>query len=246
MFALAGGAHGVAYPAKSLYFHLGSPLLYDVTEGGNGECDDIYSSGCSGSLSSSFDCGEGALICNAAPGYDGPTGVGTPNGIAAFQPPAGEAGGSEGSSAGPSTTSAGGSAGAGAGGSANTSQTGAASPSKAAGPSTATGKATIKLSAFALTPSALLSLRSLRPKASELGFAFTLSAPARVRATLAKLVRVHGHNRWVSVPGALTFAAAKGRNHHHLTSRDSLAPGRYRLTLTPQNGSARSIVFQVG
>ena len=32
------------------------------------------------------DCGTGVLICNAAAGYDGPTGVGTPNGIAAFQP----------------------------------------------------------------------------------------------------------------------------------------------------------------
>lgn len=31
------------------------------------------------------DCGESVLICNAAPGYDGPSGVGTPNGIAAFQ-----------------------------------------------------------------------------------------------------------------------------------------------------------------
>ncbi len=28
----------------------------------------------------------GALICNAATGYDGPTGVGTPNGIGAFKP----------------------------------------------------------------------------------------------------------------------------------------------------------------
>ncbi len=43
---------------------------------------------CSGSMSplSAFDCGQGTLICNAAPGYDGPTGVGTPNGIAAFEP----------------------------------------------------------------------------------------------------------------------------------------------------------------
>ena len=78
-----------------------------------------------------------------------------------------------------------------------------------------------------------------------MGFAFTLNLAARVRATLAKLVRVRGHNRWKLVPGALTFAAAKGRNHRHLTKRDALTPGRYRLTLTPQHGSARSITFQI-
>ena len=33
MFALAGGSHGVEYPAQTLYSHLGSPSLYDVTEG---------------------------------------------------------------------------------------------------------------------------------------------------------------------------------------------------------------------
>jgi hypothetical protein len=95
MFALAGGANGVAYPAQTLYSHLETAALHDVTKGGNGKCDDLYTS-CSGSmnpLSSSyaFDCGEGTLICNAALGcgdeyYDGPTGVGTPNGIAAFEP----------------------------------------------------------------------------------------------------------------------------------------------------------------
>ena len=76
-------------------------------------------------------------------------------------------------------------------------------------------------------------------------FAFTLSAAVRVRATLAKLVRVHRHNRWIGVPGALTFKAAKGRNQQHLTSSDGLAPGRYRLTLAPQGGAARTLTFQV-
>jgi Subtilase family len=88
MFALAGGSHGVEYPAKTLYSHLGSASLYDVTEGGNGKCDDDYSSGCTGSMHplSVSDCGQGVLICNAAPGYDGPSGVGAPNGIEAFKP----------------------------------------------------------------------------------------------------------------------------------------------------------------
>ena len=76
-------------------------------------------------------------------------------------------------------------------------------------------------------------------------FAFTLSAAARVHAALARLVRVHGHNRWVSVPVALTFSAVKGRNQQHLTNSDGLASGRYRLTLVPQGGAARTLTFQV-
>ncbi|HVR06168.1 MAG TPA: S8 family serine peptidase [Solirubrobacteraceae bacterium] len=89
MFALAGGSHGVAYPAQTLYSHLGSGLLHDIAEGGNGQCEGFYEDGCSGSLVplSPEDCGRGALICNASTGYDGPSGVGTPDGAAAFAPP---------------------------------------------------------------------------------------------------------------------------------------------------------------
>jgi hypothetical protein len=88
MFALAGGSHGVAYPAQTLYSHLGSALLHDITEGGNGECEGFYGDGCSGSMVplSAEDCGSGVLICNASAGYDGPSGVGTPDGVGAFAP----------------------------------------------------------------------------------------------------------------------------------------------------------------
>jgi hypothetical protein len=89
MFALAGGADGVAYPAQILYSHLGSPLLHDVHSGGDGECQGEYFT-CSGSLNPlsprfPLDCGAGSWICNATTGYDGPTGVGTPNGLGAFR-----------------------------------------------------------------------------------------------------------------------------------------------------------------
>jgi len=88
MFALAGGAHGVPYPARTLYSHLGSAALHDISEGSTGKCRGEYSTGCTGSMSplSLTDCGQGTLICNTAVGYDGPTGVGTPNGIDAFKP----------------------------------------------------------------------------------------------------------------------------------------------------------------
>ncbi len=89
MFALAGGSHGVAYPAQTLYSHFGSGLLHDIAEGGNGDCEGFYDDGCSGSMVplSLEDCGSGALICNASAGYDGPSGVGTPDGVGAFAPP---------------------------------------------------------------------------------------------------------------------------------------------------------------
>ena len=67
-FALAGGAHGVSYPAETLYRNRGSRGLHDIVGGSNGRC-------------------AAKLICRAAGGYDGPTGVGTPNGISAFEPP---------------------------------------------------------------------------------------------------------------------------------------------------------------
>jgi hypothetical protein len=71
MFALAGGSHGVEFPAQTVYANRGSSGLHDIVSGSNlpeGEC-------------------EGKAICSAGSGYDGPTGVGSPNGIEALQRP---------------------------------------------------------------------------------------------------------------------------------------------------------------
>lgn len=68
-FGLAGGAHGVQYPAQTLYANIGDASdLYDVTSGSNGSCS-------------------GATACKARSGYDGPTGVGSPVGLGAFFSP---------------------------------------------------------------------------------------------------------------------------------------------------------------
>ena len=73
-WGLAGGSHGVAVPAATLYSHLGDAGdLYDVVSGSNGSCG-------------------AATSCQAAAGYDGPTGVGSPIGLGAFS----EAGSPEG------------------------------------------------------------------------------------------------------------------------------------------------------
>jgi hypothetical protein len=69
-FGLAGGSHGVAYPAATLYEHAGEAgALYDVVAGSNGSC------------------APADTACRAAVGYDGPTGVGSPIGLSAFSIP---------------------------------------------------------------------------------------------------------------------------------------------------------------
>ena len=91
-FALAGGASKVEYPAKTLYENEAkSPgSLHDVTTGSNGECTKPFTetglSGCTTAEESKSCASKG--ICLAGAGYDGPTGVGTPDGITAFKPPA--------------------------------------------------------------------------------------------------------------------------------------------------------------
>src|SRR5581483_11261035 len=65
-FALAGGSHGVSYPAATLYGHAGeTSAFYDVLSGENGKCG-------------------AATICKAAAGFDGPDGIGSPLGLSAF------------------------------------------------------------------------------------------------------------------------------------------------------------------
>jgi PKD repeat protein len=87
LYALAGGSNGVSYPALTLYGHLGdSSALYDVTEGGNGICDD-EGSACEANRIFGFDVDcEGTTACNAAPGFDGPSGVGAPSSLGLFEP----------------------------------------------------------------------------------------------------------------------------------------------------------------
>ena len=63
MFALAGRPAPGTYPSSYPYSHTAN--LFDVTSGSNGTCSPAY-------------------LCTGEVGYDGPTGLGTPNGTAAF------------------------------------------------------------------------------------------------------------------------------------------------------------------
>ncbi len=120
-FGLIGGAHGIPNPAVSLYSHSRS-TPYDVTVGGNGWCDGQGAPQCGdfnlsgyGVLDCDYTAGgvvaTGTGACDAAPGFDGPTGVGTPNGMTLFTNPSlsisaisGPATATHGTSGGPWTT----------------------------------------------------------------------------------------------------------------------------------------------
>jgi len=70
VYALAGkppmGSQPAAYPYTGVS-GITSRVINDIVGGSNGSCPSYY-------------------LCNASPGYDGPTGLGTPNGLAAFSP----------------------------------------------------------------------------------------------------------------------------------------------------------------
>jgi hypothetical protein len=64
-YALGGYPAAGSYPASSTYAFAHSSALFDVTSGSDGSCSPAY-------------------LCTAGPGYDGPTGLGTPDGVSAF------------------------------------------------------------------------------------------------------------------------------------------------------------------
>jgi|HubBroStandDraft_2_1064218.scaffolds.fasta_scaffold40774_1 hypothetical protein len=247
-YALAGGAHGVKYPARTLYENASkSPgSLHDVTEGSNGECKLPFTdegggvSPCIASEEAQTSC-EAQLKCLAATGYDGPTGVGTPDGIAAFEPPAG-ATAEEGSSSAPAPAPVSPSSASSAG----SSRTGSSATPLATGTAPAASARPVQLSGLALTLKAVIAMNRSHPKIAALTFTFTLNLAARVHASLEERVGRHGRLRWKTLGHSLTIAAPSGRNSQHLGGAGVLSPGAYRLTLAPVGGMTRSIVFKIG
>jgi hypothetical protein len=306
MFALVGGAHKVPYPAQTLYENLAvsNASFHDVVSGSNGACGKPFNTATGISecdLAEEDASCSASLICRAGPGYDGPSGVGSPDGIAAFRPGGGQedkqqaeekraeekraeekraeekrqaeeetreqekeaeekrdAGsgggdlesGSGGTGSGSGSSSGqpgagGGTAGGASGTSTSGTSAGGGSGTSATPTSSAANEPIPVLSELSLTRTAIAALSHARPKALQLAFAFTLSAPARVRVTVAKQVRVRGRTRWQTLPDTIAIAAAKGRDGGRLSGHGALAPGRYRLTLTPARGIARTLTFQV-
>jgi Subtilase family len=236
VFALAGGANAVSYPAQTLYRTLAHApgKLHDVTVGSNGACGASFNektglSNCSSAEEAAASCSS-QLACLAAPGYDGPSGVGTPNGLLGFVPGQEEPPATPAASP-PPTTSV-------------TPAPLAVSPSLPPAP---VSIPTVQLTGLGLTASAAKALvrAHRRPPASKIAFAFTLNIATSLRVTLARRVRSHGVLRWVTLGRAATLAAVAGRNSKRLSGAAPLSPGRYRLTVLPSGGPARAIAFQV-
>jgi Subtilase family len=244
-FALAGGAHGVEYPARTLYENLVSDpgALRDVVAGSNGECRGPVKK-VTGEASCSAEeeaqtCA-GHAICLAGSGYDGPTGVGTPASVNAFLPLSehaseGAASPSQGSASPQSAT--------------GTSAPGTSAPrtvAPAGAPAVSDPGPVPLISALKLTRNALAALARRHAPLYKLAFAFKLSAAARVRVTLVERVRVHGHVRWKAISAAArSFLAPSGVQTHSLSGRAKLAPGSYRLTLRPARGAAKTLAFRM-
>ena len=227
VFALAGGANGVEYPARTLYEseRLTPGGLHDVTVGSNGECTSGFNaktglSYCEPSTEAAASC-RSKGSCLAGTGFDGPSGVGTPHGIAAFEPgedanveetapeeipeettpeepptekPEERARSKEGTTVYPPVAPS--------------------SPSPA--PVVTKASVTPFVSALGLTTKAVIALDARRPPASKVSFFYMLTAPARVSFTLARQVQVHHHPHWKSVGPSAGAAAAAGRNGGHL------------------------------
>jgi hypothetical protein len=100
------------------------------------------------------------------------------------------------------------------------------------------------LSRLRLTARATSGLKRSKPSISTVAFSFTLSAPAKVRVTLVKQVSSHGHKRWTTLPNSLMVSVGRGLVSRSLTGRNSLSPGRYRLTAKPLTGRSRSIYLR--
>jgi hypothetical protein len=245
MFALAGGSHGVAYPARTLYESLANApaTLHDVTYGSSGECTRGFDSEgyslCEPATAAAASC-SGELKCLAGPGYDGPSGVGTPDGIDAFLPGEHEvnATGSEGGGTSHETTTTP------PGTPAPPSSTATSPPPSSTG--TVTAPVVAQLSALALTPSASAALRRHRQHEYKLAFSFVLNVAARVQATLWRQVRLHGRYRWLVFGWPATIGARAGHNSDRFASGRMLAAGLYRVTLTTTGGPSRSIDVRVG
>jgi hypothetical protein len=283
-FALAGGANGIEHPAETLYENaIETPgSLHDIVVGSNGDCTKGFNaetgvSACTPNEEAKASCPTRLVSCLAHAGYDGPTGLGTPDGIQAFEPLTPEARRALAEAEAKAEAEERARAEAKADEEAKIKAEAkakeekareeakvteeakavearrlAGSPSVAPSPSTVTPVVqttpppTLRISTLTLTLKALLALDSNSPKLSQVGFAFTINASARVNVTLEKRTRTHGHVRWVLVRRAATTSAAAGRNTRNLSGGARLKSGSYRLTLTPAHAAARSITFQIG
>jgi hypothetical protein len=181
-----------------------------------------------------------SYLCEALLGYDGPTGLGTPEGDAHDTSSNQTGTGGEPSPAPSETTTAPPS---------NPGPNSSSEQQHTSAPATGSGRkpavALARLSALALTTRAMAALNGPAARLFQVGFRFTSSTPVAVRVTLARQVVLAGHKHWQKLPQSLTIHALRGGNSHRLSGTGTLARGNYSLTLTPLHGAARSLVFRI-
>ncbi len=275
VFALAGGAEPGEYPAQTLYENakLIPGALHDIQTGSNGLCTEPFgstgASGCAAAVEAKASC-EGHAICLAGSGYDGPTGVGTPDGIAAFQRLSEDAGGgteekakekekeegkggtgpSPGSGTGPSPEpeppAPAQEAPVASSSSTLDRQSSARTTAPAAAGAASASAAAVRITGLSLTPRAAIALSGRRPRVFQVGFLFTSSAAARVTVTLSRRRRVHGRIVWSRVGRRLRIAVPGGRSRHDLPGHAALTEGEYRLALAPAGGPSSALQFAIG
>jgi hypothetical protein len=290
-FALAGGVHSeTGYAAQTLYENAASDpgALHSITSGSNGKCEkptnkETGAAGCSALEEAAASC-SGSAKCLAGPGYSGPAGVGTPNGLCAFQAPGSCTMITAGTSNGSGTTGPTGASGATGPGGAGASSVGSTNPGSGGGsgevglngggpsggsssgggpttsssssgsaPSTSSGskgtsgasKPPVVLSQLALVRHAIAAFRHGPTTESQLAFTYRLSAADRLRMTLAKLIGRGKRAHWQTVDATLMSSVGPGRHRGRLRGHRTLRAGRYRLTLAPVGGNARSLLLVV-
>jgi hypothetical protein len=277
-FALAGGAGGVAYPAQTLYGKekLLPASLHDITasttNGSNGKCsqpfdEETFLTGCTAEQEAKASC-SGRLICIAHSGYDGPSGVGSPDGLEAFEPLTTEQSAevTEAEEEAEAITVAEEQREAeeveeqeailreksktkerthGFPPPENTNSTVVTTWPTPATVATSNDPTAVDLYGLALTHRALVALNRRRPKISQLAFAFTLSVATRVSVTLQERVGKRGHRHWKLVQRS-SVAALAGHESRRLAGARALGAGSYRLTVAPSGGTARALSFDIG
>ena len=106
-------------------------------------------------------------------------------------------------------------------------------------------RSAIVLSNLHLTHKSLVGLKH-NPLASRVEFSFSLAKSMKVRVMFLKQGKPHARKRWTAISAdSLSLSATKGSSRHRLLGRNRLAAGRYRLTLWPARGRARSIYVSV-
>ena len=107
------------------------------------------------------------------------------------------------------------------------------------------GEAGARISSLKLVRASASALSHRAVQASEIRFAFTLSATVRVRVRLARASSRAGEVRWHVLPDTVTLSGVRGVNRARLHGANALPAGEYRLTLAAARGGARSILIRV-